>query len=341
VTQRGTPLVSVLLPTRDGARYLGEALASLAAQTWPALEIVAVDDGSRDETRSILDAFAGAHANVRVLEGRGNGTAAALDLAARAARGELLARHDDDDLSAPERIERQARFLVEHPGVGVVGTAATIVGELGETLTAYPVPLGEAAMRRTLRRGPPFVHGSVMMRVDVYRAAGGYRAAFGAAQDFDLWLRLPEGTGIANLEEPLYRWRRHAGGVFSRAREDQLRFTALARAFALERRESGADSITAFERAGGFDGFLAGYAHADRLRLLLGETYAREGRVREARAWLAGAFGRVRSAGPALAWWALTWAVALTPRAARARAGASRSTHDPEPGAAHRTGATR
>jgi len=198
-----------------------------------------------------------------------------------------------------------------------VGTGARIIGPQGEPLGDYPVPVGEAAIRRVLRRAPPFVHGSVMMRAAAYRAAGGYRTAFAAAQDYDLWLRLPPGTGLANLAEPLYDWRRHPRGVFTRDRASQLRFMALARAFARERAERGEDSYAEFKRAPDFDAFVASYRDGDRLALLLGETYTREGRLPEARRSFGRALGSGRTLARAAAWWALTLGVELTPRARR------------------------
>src|SRR5678809_456928 len=99
-----TPRVSVLLASRDGARYLAESLASLAAQTLEDVEIVAVDDGSRDATSAMLERFARERAGVRVLRTEGIGLAGALALAAKEAQGALLARQDVDDVSHPERL---------------------------------------------------------------------------------------------------------------------------------------------------------------------------------------------------------------------------------------------
>ena len=312
------PRVSVLIASRDGERYLEASLASLAAQTLPDVEIVAVDDGSRDRTAAIFNRFASAHPRTRVLHTEGVGLAAALRQAAAHAAGECFARQDDDDLSEPARLERQVGFLDAHPGVGVVGTAAQIIDESGAARGSHPVPEG-TAIARTLRRAPPFVHGSVMMRASVYRAAGGYRGAFRASQDFDLWLRLPRETGLANLSEPLYRWRLHPAGLFSRAREQQLRFAALARAFADERRlTGGGDSIAAFEHAGSFERFLETWERGPELALLLGEVFARDGRIVEARRYLARARRSPRTRGGALAWSLIAGAVAFTPRARRA-----------------------
>lgn len=313
------PRVSVLLASRDGERYLETSLASLAAQTLTEVEIVAVDDGSRDRTGAILERFAASHAGTRVLRTQAVGLAAALHHAAGHAKGEYLARQDDDDVSKPARLERQAAFLEANPATAVVGTAAEVLDESGTVRGMHAVPEGPAAIRRRLRRAPPFVHGSVMMRAAAYRESGGYRAAFRASQDFDLWLRLPAGAGLANLSEPLYQWRLHPAGVFSRARDEQLRFAALARAFADERRLTGADSIAAFERAGNVERFLETWERGPELALLLGEVFARDGRIVEARRYLARARRSPRTRGGALAWSLIAGAVAFTPRARRAR----------------------
>ncbi len=314
-----SPRVSVLMATRDGERFLDAALASVLEQTFRDLELVVVDDGSRDGSRARLDACAARDARVRVLAGEGAGLAAALARAASEARGEYFARQDDDDVSRPERLARQVEFLDAHPEVAVVGSAADEIDERGARLGAVPVPLEAEAIRRTLRRAPPFVHGSVVMRANVYRAAGGYRAAFLASQDLDLWLRLPRDAGLANLAEPLYAWRRHGASVFARARDRQLRYAALARAFSAERAARGADSYDALVAAGDFERFLAKYRDRDRLCLLLGDVHAR-GRVAEAWGWFARALSSPRTCAPALAWSAATCAIALSPRARRAEA---------------------
>ena len=320
------PLVSVVLATRNGERFLPTALDSLAAQTWPHVELLAVDDGSSDETGRILERFAARHPSARVLRTGGLGPAGARALALAEARGAFFAVQDDDDVSYPERLERQVRHLLAHPEVALLGTAADIIDERGARIGPHPVPLEPAALRRTLRRAPPFVHGSVMMRREAYAAAGGYRAPFRAAEDYDIYLRMPDAS-LRNLPEVLVAWRRHPGNSYARARGDHLFFLAAARAFHAERRRTGGDSVALLAGAPDRDAFLAAYPFAERLLFYLGEAHVREGRVAEARAFLRRAMRRPGTRGPALGWWALSFGVALTPRAreaARAAAGGSR-----------------
>jgi hypothetical protein len=131
---------------------------------------------------------------------------------------------------------------------------------------------------------------------------------------------MPPATGMANLPEPLYAWRRHPGGVFTRAREEQLFFAALARVFADERAETGADGIEALAAAANRDAFIASYPRAGVLLREWGERLARDGRTGAARTRLAASLTRGGGTG-AFFWWLATFPIALTPRAHPAAAG--------------------
>ena len=307
------PLVSVLLASRNGERYLDQALASLAAQTWGALEVVAVDDGSSDATPRVLEAFAATHLRVRVLRTTGVGLAGALALAAAHASGELFARQDDDDRSHPERLERQVRYLATHSECDVLGTEATMIDELGRPLRPYGVPLAPTAIRHATRRDSPFVHGSVVMRRTAYEHAGGYRPMFRSSEDLDLWLRMaPE--RFANLPDALYEWRWHGAGGFARRRDAMIEFAAIARAFAAERRERGGDSAELFARQPDFEAFLGVYRGAGRLALEYGIALLRDRRAADARRWFARAFGSRQERGAAALGWLASWPAAALPR---------------------------
>jgi glycosyltransferase involved in cell wall biosynthesis len=315
------PLVSVLLSTRNGERYLAQALDSIAAQTWPYVELIAVDDGSTDGTRKILGKYARAHSNVQVIRTAGIGLAGALAHAASLAHGQLLARHDDDDESHPERFETQLRYLDEHRRIGVVGSRVDILNEHGLRIGAYPVPVDEQAIRRVARRDRPFLHGAVMMRRSLYEQAGGYRAAFQSAEDLDLWLRIPAET-FANVPETLYRWRIHPDGEFAARRTSKLHYVALARTFAEERRRTGTDSYELLVREADPEGLLRWYPRADRLELQLGQAYLQNGHGRRARRHFANALTHPRSALPAAAGWIRCWLSATKPKArGRSRGG--------------------
>jgi len=308
------PLVSILLASRNGARYLPEALRGIEAQSYRSLEIVAVDDGSSDETGRLLASFARTNANVRVERSEGIGPAAARDLAFQRSSGSLIAIQDDDDVSRPERIARQVAAFETNPALGVLGSLADVIDERGERVDSFPVPFAPDAIQKTLRRAPPFVNGSVMMRRSAYIAAGGFRRAFLVSEDYDLWLRIPPEFQLANLAEPLYAWRRHASSTTSRNRTRMIFFAAVARTFADERRATGRDSIDLLAAHPDPAAFLERYALGGRLALHVGEALAREGRAKEARHYLARALHEPRALLRAGPWWMLTWLLPLTRR---------------------------
>ncbi len=115
------PRVSVLMPAYNAAGTIREAIDSALAQTLSDLEVVVVDDGSRDETAQIVASYA--DPRVRLLRNPKNlGMPATRQRGADAARGEYLAILDSDDRAHPTRFERQAAWLDAHPRCAVVGT---------------------------------------------------------------------------------------------------------------------------------------------------------------------------------------------------------------------------
>jgi glycosyltransferase involved in cell wall biosynthesis len=202
------PQVSVLLPCFNAARHLAPCLASLARQTLADLEVVAVDDGSRDDTAARL-AQTG-DPRVRVHRQPHAGIASALATAARLARAPLLARMDADDIAHPERLARQAEFLLRHPEVDVVGSRVAMLprGSLPRYESWVNGLLTHEQILADLFVESPLPHPSVMMRRESFERAGGYRASSAWPEDYDLWMRLAlGGARFAKLPEVLLFWR--------------------------------------------------------------------------------------------------------------------------------------
>lgn len=210
------PAVSVLIPVRNCASYLDEALESLAAQTFTDFEIVVVDNGSSDGTRDILRAWARREPRLRAFRLRRPGLARSLNYAASKARAPLLARLDGDDIAAPGRLAAQVRAMRARPALGLLGSGAEMIDSLGRPIGALDRPTADAAVRRFLRAGCAFVHSSVIMRRETFLAAGGYRKGLNVAEDYDLWLRMAEHCEIANLPDRLVSYRVHVGSATAR-----------------------------------------------------------------------------------------------------------------------------
>ena len=114
------PRVSVILPVRDAEKTLAMAIESILGQSERNLELLVVNDGSRDSSHRILAEFAQFDRRIRVLSTVNHGIVEALNLGLSEARAPYLARMDEDDVSLPERLSLQCDFLDSHPKVGLV-----------------------------------------------------------------------------------------------------------------------------------------------------------------------------------------------------------------------------
>ena len=209
-----TPTVSVLLPAFNAQKYLRAAMDSILAQTLADLELLALDDGSTDATPSILRDYAARDRRVRVLSRANKGMASSLNELLQIAQGRFVARMDADDIALPERFERQVRFLEATPSVVCVGGAFELIDEAGRYLTTLVCPVSDAAIQQMILAGHGAIcHPSAMMRRAALRGIGGYRAQYKPAEDLDLWLRLGEVGRLANLPEPVLRYRLHSDSM--------------------------------------------------------------------------------------------------------------------------------
>lgn len=209
--------LSVLFPCRDAGAHLPEAMESIRAQTFADFEVVAVDDGSTDETFGQLFTWAQQDGRVRVLQGHGRGLIPALATGLAAARGELVARMDADDIAEPTRLERQVELLREDPALAACGTGVRYFPEdqvrdgarrYQDWINALSTPDDIA---RDIFVECPIPHPTLVARRHVLLAVGGYRE-MGWPEDYDLILRLwAAGYRMAKVPQVLYHWREAEG----------------------------------------------------------------------------------------------------------------------------------
>lgn len=211
------PLVSVLLPYRNNAATIAEAVVSVLAERDVDLEVVAIDDGSSDEGPAIVAALAREDARVVMAATGGVGIARALAWGLERARGEVIARMDGDDVSLPGRFAAELSLLESDPRLGAVATQVEGFPEsaVGEGLRRYiawqNTLLTAEDHARELFVEAPLCHPSVVLRRAALEAAGGF-ADVRWAEDYDLWLRLDAaGFGLAKVPRVLFRWRHREG----------------------------------------------------------------------------------------------------------------------------------
>lgn len=216
-TPEHRPEVSVLLPFRDAAPTLADALGSILAERDVDLELVAVDDGSSDGSRAVADGLSANDRRLRVVAGPGRGITRALEVGLAHVRAPFVARMDADDLSLPGRLPAQLARMRDEPRLAALGTRVEAfgAGEVGAGLVRY-VAWQNALITpddhaREIFVEAPLCHPSVMLRRDALERVGGYREG-PFPEDYDLWLRLAHAREpMAKLERLGLRWRHGPG----------------------------------------------------------------------------------------------------------------------------------
>ena len=241
-------LISVLLPVRNAAPYLEAALDSLRRQTLADFEVVAIDDGSTDGSPAILARCAAADPRFKIHRQEPRGLVAALNRGLELAGGRYLARMDADDVAWPDRFAAQAAFLAGNEAIALVGGAFQEIDEVGRPGAIRTMPTEPAAIRAELMQRNVIAHPTVMARRAALVAAGGYRAAFIAAEDYDLWLRLSEVADLANLPDVVLSHRLHRATVSIDQVAQQILSEYAAREAARRRRLGEADPTVGWDR---------------------------------------------------------------------------------------------
>ena len=209
-----TPLASVVMSVFNGERFLREAVESILGQSFRDFEFIIINDGSTDGTAAMLDSYARSDSRVRVYHQENKGLIASLNRGCGLARGKYIVRMDADDVSMPDRLERQIGFLENHEKVGLLGGAYEGIDDQGRRVYLEQPPLEDESIRAALRSFSFVItHPSAVMRKQAFDATGGYRAQFLHGEDWDLFYRIVDGWGVANLPDVVLRKRIHSDEV--------------------------------------------------------------------------------------------------------------------------------
>lgn len=198
------PLVSIVLPTYNGSRYLREAIESCLAQTYQHWELIIVDDCSTDSTPGIIAEYTAKDRRIRSIRHEQNRKLPqALNTGHEAARGDYLTWTSDDNRFLPAAIEEMTRFLNEHPSVGVVYTDSVLIDDTGRYMRDFPaLPPSQLAYVDAV--GACFLY-----RRGVYETLGGYDTELFLGEDYEYWLRAYRQFELAPLHRVLYEYRWH------------------------------------------------------------------------------------------------------------------------------------
>ncbi len=216
----GSPKVTVLLPVYNNGQFLYAAMDSILVQTWADMEVLAIDDGSTDDSLQILRSYSDLRICI-VEHPKNKGLIATLNEGIAMAKGQYIARMDGDDVMAPERIAEQVAYLDSHPEVAVLGSFVAFMNTDGEVTGTWGTDRAtpdEAPIHAMLPRTNCIAHPSVMIR----RAALGelrYDPRQVGAEDWDLWLRMrSRGLCFAKLPKVLLNYRVHSTSMMAVAK---------------------------------------------------------------------------------------------------------------------------
>ncbi len=199
------PVVSIALPVLNGANTLAPALRSLLYQTYKDWELILIDDGSVDKTLSIAKTYA--DPRIRLIhDGTNKGLPTRLNQAIGLAQGEFFARMDADDISWPNRLQRQVDFLLQHPYVDLVGTAALVFGSSGTIRGLFPLHASHEEICRRPWSGFYLPHPTWMGRIEWFKQFL-YRTDAVRSEDQDLLLRSYKTSRFACLPDILLGYR--------------------------------------------------------------------------------------------------------------------------------------
>lgn len=201
--------LTVLMAVHNGERYLRTAIDSILQQTYSNFCFLIVDDASTDGTREIVRSYQDRRVHLVCLT-ENVGQTAALSFGLRQTTTPWIARMDDDDYSAPTRLERQMRALDADPSLSCVGTHAwTFRDDPQVAEGVLATPLHHAEIKRALLRGSPIIHGSIVVSTAALREVGGYNDRYRVSADVELYDRLLYKYTAATIPEQLLGIRRH------------------------------------------------------------------------------------------------------------------------------------
>ncbi len=219
-------LISIIMAVYNCAPTLRESIDSILNQTYENWEFIICDDCSTDNTLEIVREYEAKYPDkFKVIQNEVNSKLSfSLNHCLKYAQGEFIARMDGDDISLPERFEKQVKYLREHPDVDLV---STLVQRFDKNGLADVINKPEFPDRFTQRRQVAFNHATIMTYKYVYDKCGGYTVSKRTirAQDYDLWFRFfyHSFKGV-NMQEPLYLMREDMNAI--KRRTFKVRFNA-------------------------------------------------------------------------------------------------------------------
>ena len=225
------PKLSVIIPTYNYGRFLGEAIQSVLDQTFADFDLIVVDDGSTDNTKEVVGSFA--DTRVKYIYQENRGVSAARNAAIWDSKGEHIAFLDADDVWLPEKLELQVKVLDSRPEVAIVCSDTYFFDDqTGNLLGRFwhddeqfhgwfnPREASQNALRCLLYRGCFIAPTVTMVRREVFHGVGGFDEALKTHEDWEMFVRITQRFAIETIDMPLAKNRRHGANLS--AKQEQM-----------------------------------------------------------------------------------------------------------------------
>lgn len=217
------PLVSVILPVYNGEKYLAEAIESILFQTYSNIELIVIDDGSTDASSSIVNHYLSLHTKkMKIIRQENAGLVGALNRGLQECTGAFIARMDQDDISYPERIQKQVEFLLHNQTIDLCGSWIRVFNENGMS-RFHKYPQSDLTIKAKMLFENPIAHPSVMFRKGYLNEYYPYKDI----EDYASWLFLAPTSHFANLQVPLLHYRKHSENTCKRTNNQQQSYKRL------------------------------------------------------------------------------------------------------------------
>ena len=199
-----TPKISVVMAVYNGGDFLKKSITSILTQTYSNFEFIIINDGSTDNSQSVINLFSEEDDRIIVIHNiKNQGLTKSLNSGCRLSRGDYIARQDADDISLKTRLEEQINVMSQREAVVLLGSRAYEINDKHKVISKY---FNENEISKRIKLQNPFIHSSIMIKATIFKKLGFYNEIFSTSQDYDAWIRLSQVGSILMLNKPLVNY---------------------------------------------------------------------------------------------------------------------------------------
>ena len=213
--------ISVILPVYNSQEFLSQSINSILNQTYKNFELIIIDDGSTDNSKEICEYFSKKDNRVIFIDNDHQGLTKSLNKGLEIAKGKFIARQDADDVSLPERFEKQINWFLKDEGRVLCGTNCKILNEDNSYKNNKSLKFTNSGIIKKLKYSNCFVHSSTMFLRNSSQNLGNYDENLEYAQDYDLWWKLTTLGEVGNLNEKLLILRNRKNSISVKNKNNQ------------------------------------------------------------------------------------------------------------------------